>query len=268
MARAKKEVEPKVEEMQTFAVTKEVKLVSFNMGTVSGVIYPKNIKLFCEFDGTPELSKISVESPTGWKQVGIPELVEDKKIVICFEPPKKAGSNYTFTATYDSDTENKKELKVPVIIADNSLISVTTDKEFYMQDETATITLKYDNKIDFERDKPFNEQLAEGMVKATGPVLEENVIKYTVTFTKTGDLDFTVSCFQSKAWQTSRKVTVKVVAEAPYEENTYELNGVNCTAIGDNFVTLCNPKIKIKSTDKRLIKSAEEQVKLGVLKKL
>ena len=268
MARAKKEVETKTETVQTFAVTKDVKLISLNIGSVSGVIYPKNLKLFCEFDGTPELDRLEVKCPVGWKQVGASELIEDKKVLLYFAPPKKADKTCKFEAIYDNDTENKKELTVPVILADNSLVSITTDKEFYLQDETATIILKYSDKIDFERDKPFQEQLADGIVKATGPVLEDNVIKYTVTFTKTGDLDFTVSCFQSKAWQTSRKVAVKVVPKAPYEEVTYALNGKNFTSVGDTFLSLCKPKIIIKSTDIKLIKAAEEQVKLGVLKKL
>ncbi len=51
-------------------------------------------------------------------------------------------------------------------------------------------------------------------------------------------------------------------------EVIYKLNKHNFTAVGNTFLSLCKPTIKIKSTDKKLISSAEEQVKIGVLKKI
>lgn len=49
-------------------------------------------------------------------------------------------------------------------------------------------------------------------------------------------------------------------------EKVYSLNGFNFTAVGEHFITLCNPVLKLKSTEKTLIEAAEEQVKLGFLK--
>lgn len=49
-------------------------------------------------------------------------------------------------------------------------------------------------------------------------------------------------------------------------EKVYSLNGFNFASVGEIFITLCNPVLKLKVTDKALIDAAEEQVKLGFLK--
>ena len=54
--------------------------------------------------------------------------------------------------------------------------------------------------------------------------------------------------------------------EKVVEEKTYALNNVNFTAVGENFLSLCHNSITIKTSDTSLFNSAEEQVKLGVLK--
>ena len=54
--------------------------------------------------------------------------------------------------------------------------------------------------------------------------------------------------------------------ETEVSNRTFILNGYNYTAVGETFLSLCNPKIVIPSNKTNLIKVAEEQVKIGFLK--
>ena len=265
MARTKKEVELENTEVKAvseeISVLAEVTLTSLNMGSVDGVIYPNKLKLVCEFSGTPDVALLRVTAPKGWIKEGTPK-VEGTKVTYTYMPPEKEDKTGEFTAQYNGG--ELKKLVVPVILAPNIFDKVTTDKESYFKGETIQVVLDYRKEIDFERDKPFLENIPEGVTKLTGPVKDRDYICYTFSADTVGEKEFTFSCFKSKPNQTSRKVKVKI-EEAP-ESIKYRLNGYNFTAVGNTFLNLCKPEIAVKFADKNLIDVAEEQVKLGVLK--
>ena len=263
MARTKKEVENTEAKTvsEEISVLSDVTLTSLNMGSVDGVIYPNKLKLICEFSGTPDLALLKVTAPKGWLKEGEPK-VEGTKVTYTYMPPEREDKTGEFTAQYNGG--EIKKLVVPLMLVPNIFDKVTADKESYFKGDTIQIVLDYRKEIDFERDKPFSENIPEGVTKITGPIKDRDYICYTFSADTTGEKEFTFSCFKGKPNQTSRNVKVKV-EEAP-ESIKYSLNGHNFTAVGEMFLTLCKPEITINFSDKELIKVAEEQVKLGVLK--
>lgn len=66
--------------------------------------------------------------------------------------------------------------------------------------------------------------------------------------------------------ETVKSEKTKKKEEKVVEEKTYVLNNVNFTAVGDKFLSLCHNSVTVKTSDTLAFNSAEEQVKLGVLK--
>ena len=258
MARAKKEVEIVNEEIEILA---DVEFTSLNMGSVEGVIYPTKLKLFCEFSGTPDIAKLKVTAPKDWIREGEPK-VEGTKVTYVYMPPEKEDKTGEFTAQYNGG--EIKKLVVPVLLSENNFDKVTADKETYFKGETIQVVLDYRKEVELERDKPFLENIPEGVTKLTGPIKDREFICYTFSADTVGEKDFTFSCFKGKPNQVSRNV--KVTVEEVPEDVKYKLDGYNFTAVGDKFLNLCKPEITVKFSDKNLMAVADEQVKLGILK--
>ena len=267
MARTKKELEKVVDEESTTLSETSVKsaatqMTSFDKGSIEGVIYPSKLKLYCTFDGTPEIDKIKITTPDGWKLNKKSLDDAEHKVTFVFIPPEKENKNCKFTAQYNGG--ETKEITLPLHIVPNMLDKVIANKEKYFKGEIIKIALDYQKEIDLERDKPFLDNAPEGTTKLTGPVKDRDYICYTFSADTIGQKDFTFSCYKSKPNQVSR--SVKVTVEDTPESIKYALNGVNFTAVGNTFVTLCNPEVTVNYSEKELIKSAEEQVELGILK--